>query len=221
MDIRNLKKQANQSSFVNQEASGTSLAGMRMTTPTLSDAQEEPKKQSQVPSAQDQKLELENHDTSNKTLVDEYREFLLEKEIDDHLIFLVLDNLLTNGTFYWQFKIFDKIEVVFRVRSAYVNSILVERIEKDTPKTVARFQDIVNTYNLAGTLFKYQNTSFNTEKEEEFSKALAFIKSLPYVVVQKLVQELIVFDRLMFVVSSDWAIENFTKPSSEEQEQTS
>ena len=211
MDIRQFSKPTDPKEA--PPTPGTSLAGMRVTTPQASENQESSKKSA---------LTLADHSEEvAPSLTDEYRAFLNDKGIDNNIIFAALDRLVTTGSFYWQFNIFNNIEVVFKVRSAYVNSYLVNEVEKEAPKTVAKFQDVVNIHNLAGSLYKYDKNSFNIEKEEEFHRALQFVRQLPYIIVQKLVKELIVFDRLMFVVGSDWAIENFTKPSSEEQEQPS
>ena len=206
MDIRNFQKP-------NKSAPGTSLSGMVLTKDTEA-AEDKPNDKN----TQEEATQTISEAQQSETLIDEYRKFLSEKGISDQMIFQALDTLVTSGSFYWQFALLNNIEVVFRVRSAHVNSFLVDMLEKEAPKTVAKFQDVVNIHNLAGTLHKFNTTLFDASSDEGFKKALAFVKSQPYVIVQRLIQELVVFDRLMFVVTSDWALENFTKPSPEEQE---
>ena len=199
MDIRSFPK-------LNTPGKGTSLAGM---VPTSS-KEEEQKKPS--PS-------LEYTEPKEHQVIDEYLAFLKSKGIEEDMVYKALDQILTTGQFLWQFYLLDKIPVVFKVRPSFVNSMVIQEIEKSNPRTVSMFQDLININNLAGSLFKYNNHTLDATDPASFAKSKDFTSRLPFIITQKLVQELTIFDRLIAVATSDYALENFTKLHSEEREQ--
>jgi hypothetical protein len=185
-------------------APGTSISGMIPTAP---------KDEAKQPQSMEYSSQKEH------TVTQEYIEFLKSKGIEEDMIYKALDQILTTGQFLWQFYLMDQIPVVFKVRPAFVNSLVIKEIEKANPRTVSYFQDLVNTYNLAGSLFKYGNHSLDATTAESFETAKEFVSKLPFIITQKLIQELTIFDRLIAVATSDATLENFTKLHSEEREQ--
>jgi hypothetical protein len=203
MDIRSFPKPQAHQPTSNQQK-GTSISGM---IPTAT--KEETKNQQPQ----------EYTEPKEHTVIEEYLTFLKSKGIEEDMLYKALDQLLSTGQFLWQFYLLDKIPVVFKVRPSFVNSMVIQEIEKSNPRTVSMFQDLININNLAGSLFKYNNTTLDATDASSFAKAKDFTSKLPFVIAQKLVQELTIFDRLIAVATSDYALENFTKLHSEEREQ--
>lgn len=85
-------------------------------------------------------------------------------------------------------------------------------MERLRPSNIARFTDLIGTINLSGSLEKYGDKSFRTTTIEELKIVSDFLSSLPFVIQNKLVDELAVFDRVLVVATSDWAVKNFTEP---------
>ena len=200
MDIRNFKAPSDPS-----QNRGTSFSGMIPTAP-----KDDPKKVD---------TSFEVSEQNDSLVLEEYLSFLEEKKISESMVYQALDQLLTTGQFLWQFNLLEKIPVVFKVRPAFVNSLVIRDIEKANPRTVSYFQDMINISNLAGSLFKYGETTLDASNEESFLHAKEFVAKLPFVITQKLVQELIIFDRLIAAATSDKILENFMKLHSEEREQ--
>lgn len=147
--------------------------------------------------------------------VDDYLEYLKKFDITKEQIFSVLDTLLSKGDVLWSFKLFNKIPVIFHVRPYFINDILFQYLEESPPKTAVVFNDIVSKHNLAGSLIKYNDNKFLAKDLESFNKTLEFIKGLPFIIVAHLVKQLAIFDRVIGIATSQWAVENFTKPLQE------
>ena len=139
-----------------------------------------------------------------------------ENDISKEDIFKVLDTIITSGEVYWQFELLGKIPVVFKMRPAWVNEELIKYIEREQPKTISRFSDIVSMYNLAGSLVNYKDKNYEVKAVEDLNNNISFIMSLPFIIQNRLVAQMAIFDRVIAVATSDWAIENFSKPLSEE-----
>lgn len=145
-------------------------------------------------------------------VVQAYREFLHDRGIDDTTLMSVLDMLITGQTVFWQFNLLGKIPVVFRVRPQWVDKYLMEEIDRLRPTNMARFTDLIGTINLAGSLESYNNRKFKADTVEELNKVIEFLRTLPFIIQNKLVDELAVFDRVVVVATSDWAVKNFIEP---------
>ena len=146
--------------------------------------------------------------------IDQYLDHLAKFGITKEQIFKVLDTLLTKGDVLWSFKLFKRIPCVFRIRPVWVNELVFKRLEESPPKTMVAFNDIVGKYNLAGSLLQYGSHKFAPKTEDEVLKSLDFIRELPFIIKSNLIKQLVIFDRVIAVATSSWAIENFTLPPS-------
>jgi hypothetical protein len=146
----------------------------------------------------------------------EYKKFLKKHDIEEADIFSVLDNLLVRGEVYWSFDLLDRIPVVYRSRPSWVNQELLKELEVQNPKTYMRFTNLVNLFNLAGSLHTYGEHIFALEDKDALEKAYQFVNKLPFALQTKLIEKLAIFDRLIAVATSDWALENFTPPQADE-----
>lgn len=194
MNIKNFKR---------PEVKGTQNPGM--STPDL---------EKEVTNHQETQSTLEPEDIK-KDNIQQYLDYLKEHEIEREDILGVLDSIVSTGNVYWSFDLFNKIPVTFQIRPAWVNNILVERMDKRPPKNFAMFSEIIGVYNLAGSLVKYNDNNFTLKDKEDFEKNKTFIQGLPFITQNHLIKKMAIFDRVVAVATSDWAIENFTKPQSE------
>jgi hypothetical protein len=154
--------------------------------------------------------------TMKKTVVDEYLQFLEENDVSKEDIFKVLDSLITTNNVYWSFDLLGKIPVVFRMRPAWVSQLVMSAVESINPKMFPHFNDIVCTQNLAGSLESYGDTKFKMDNQDDFAVCLKFVRGLGFVLQNRLTQQLAIFDRVLAVATSDWAVNSFTGPQSEE-----
>jgi hypothetical protein len=77
------------------------------------------------------------------------------------------------------------------------------------------FNDTVSRYNLAGSLVQYKDKKFTVNNIDSFNDALEYLSGLPFIVVAHLVKQLAIFDRVIGIATSQWSVENFTKPLQE------
>lgn len=144
--------------------------------------------------------------------IQKYLDYFETLGITKNKIFEILDTLLTKGEVLWAFKLLNRIPVVFRLRPAWVNDELLKVLDERPSKTLVGFTEIISKYNLAGSLQTYDSTGISVKTKEELDSALLFIGSLPYIIRAHLVKQLSIFDRVMAVATSDWALENFSLP---------
>jgi len=145
----------------------------------------------------------------------EYREFLTLHEVKDDDIQAVLDALITDGEVFWSFNILGKVPVTYRTRPTWTNMALLKELELQEAKTYMRFTNIVGLYNLAGSLVSFRDQKFTLDSQEDLQTTYEFVNGLSYVFQAKLIEKLALFDRLVTVATSDWAIKNFMEPQVE------
>ena len=145
--------------------------------------------------------------------------FLAKYNIYKTDVFEALDAILTGVSIEWDLKKKKKIPCVFRMREAWVADLIITKVDKlahETPSmSVAAYNNIIAEYNLAASLVSFKNQKFEVKDEQTFTEALEQIQKLPQIVVTALVEKLVVFDRIISVATSDWAIKNFTQPQQE------
>jgi hypothetical protein len=157
-----------------------------------------------------------NGDELSKTVIAGYLTYLEEQGIGEEQIFQVLDSLISEGNVTWTFKLFEKIPVVLKLRAAWVNEFILGEVERIGPSSYSRFTDLVARYNLAGSLVQYKDSTFPSSEPKDVLATKKFIDNLGFIVQERLVKQLAIFDRLVAVATSDWAVSNFTKPQQAE-----
>lgn len=160
--------------------------------------------------------EIKDYEPQEDEVITSYLDYLKEHDISKTDVFSVLESILTVGEVYWQFDLLGKVPVVFKMRPAWINDKLMEKLDHDPPKSQARFISLVNTYNLAGSLVKHGDYQVEVATSEDLEANLNYINNLPYIIQNRLVKQMAIFDRVIAVATSEWAIENFTEPLSEE-----
>jgi len=152
---------------------------------------------------------------TNQDYISKLREEMGLEGYTDKDYFEILDTVITQGDYEWKFSILGKIECLFHIRPDWVQQSAIKEVERVTPKTLARFTDIVNRYNLAGALLQMGGKRFTVEMDSDLDAVLTHIGKLPFAVVNLLVSKLVTFDRLVAIAMSPWALENFIEPQSE------
>ena len=160
--------------------------------------------------------DISQPEETKESLIQEYLYYLEQNDIHKEDIMAVLDSIITSGNVYWSFELFNKIPVTFKIRPAWVNDVLVSKLDKNPPRTFSKFSEVVGLYNLAGSLVEYNGKKREVKSEDDFYDNKQFIQNLPFIIQSHLIQKMSIFDRVISVATSDWATENFTKPQSEE-----
>lgn len=154
----------------------------------------------------------ESFDAPTDDVIKTHRLYLEDKGIDDTIIMSVLDMIISESQVLWQFDLLGKIPVSYRIRPQWVDRYLIEELEKYKPSNVARFSEIVSSINLAGALNAYGKDKFILDNADDLARTMAYLSKLPFVIQNKLVDELAIFDRVVVVATSEWAVKNFTAP---------
>lgn len=154
-----------------------------------------------------------------ESVISQYLDFLHAHDITDDDIQDVLECLITSGNVSWQFKLFDRMPVEFRVRPSWVDDYILELIDRETADnervSMMRYNNMVAVCNLAASMTAFKGETYRVETRDDFETARKRIQDMPYIIQNALVNKLAVFDRTIAVATSDWAIKNFTKPRKE------
>ncbi len=154
-----------------------------------------------------------------ESVISQYLDFLHAHDITDDDIQDVLECLITSGNVSWQFKLFDRMPVEFRVRPSWVDDYILELIDREAADnervSLMRYNNMVAVCNLAASMTAFKDETYRVETREDFEMARKRIQDMPYIIQNALVNKLAVFDRTIAVATSDWAIKNFTKPRKE------
>jgi hypothetical protein len=202
MDIRDIPQKS--------KPAGTTVPAMHPTVNPKDQNQDQSTRQQPMPdSAGPDAMDTTKGD------VDAFRADLYESGVTDELLFKILDTIITAGNYTWEFKIFNKIPCTFQIRPDWVRQEVVQVLETRSPSTMAGFTDLLNRYNLAGSLVRLGDTKFTMESPEDHQEVLKHLSSFPFVTINVLITELAKFDKIIAVATSPWALENFTEPQSE------
>ena len=154
-----------------------------------------------------------------ESVISQYLDFLHAHDITDDDIPDVLECLITSGNVSWQFQLFDRLPVEFRVRPSWVDEFNLELIDREAADnervSLMRYNNMVAVCNLAASMTAFKDETYRVETREDFEMARKRIQDMPYIIQNALVNKLAVFDRTIAVATSDWAIKNFTKPRKE------
>ena len=133
-------------------------------------------------------------------------------------VFIVLDTLITSGNVAWDTTIFNKINCRFQVKPTWVTNYIMDSVTKianDNPAMqMAMYNNLLAEYNVAATLKKYNDTEYTYVDEESFNDVYNTILQMPYVILTELSKKVVIFDTIIQVATSEWAVKNFTKPQS-------
>ena len=165
---------------------------------------------------------LEDYD--GDVIISGYMEYLQKNDITEEDVKNVLDALLTSGNVQWTFTMFGSVPVSFSVRQAWVDDYIFEVLDKLRENgqfvSMVRYNNTVAECNLAASMTQFKDETYTVATREDLEKARERIQKLPYVIQNALVKKLAVFDRVIAVATSDWAVKNFMKPRQEKSEQS-
>jgi hypothetical protein len=122
----------------------------------------------------------------------------------------IVDSLTMEGVYTEKVKIGRKVKVEFSTRPTRFNTFLTDVIDQYEPKKLAKLNQIMSEYQLAASLFRYGDMTFD-ELEDGLSAKdwdaviegrLKFIRSLPTQLFAALCDKLSMFDLKMTMVFS-------------------
>lgn len=152
-------------------------------------------------------------------VIAQYMEFLKENDITEEDITNVLSALITSGNVVWKFELLNQIPVEFQVRKSWLNDHILEVIDEETKGnekvSMMRYNNMIAVCNLAASMTAYKDEQYRIDTKEDFAKARKRVQDMPYIIQNALVNKLAVFERVVAVAVSEWALKNFTKPRKE------
>lgn len=153
-----------------------------------------------------------------------YMEYLEKNGISESDIGDILEALIANGSVSWSFELLERIPVEFVLRPAWVDDYITATFDRLAGETARvsnlRCHNIIAECNLAASLARYGETSFVVRSEDDMDAARERVRKMPFIIQNALVRKLAVFDRVMAVAMSDWAVKNFMKPRQEKSAQS-
>lgn len=172
-----------------------------------------------APFNEDGSLNIIPPELSGDAIMVESWKYVKENGLTQEDLHNLLDSLLTTGNVAWDFLLLNKIPVTFKVREAWVDDLIIERIDDITAGnakvSALRYNNLVAEMNLAASMFKFGDETIDVSSREGFRKNLKRVQKLAYIYRNRLVNKLAVFDRAVSIATSDWALRNFTPPLSD------
>ena len=163
--------------------------------------------------------EITIEDFDGDAVVAAYMDYLDKNGITKEDIANVQEALFTTNNVEWQFNLFDKISVCFRIRPAWVDDYIIEILdslaEANGHVSNIRYNNVVAECNLSASMVQYGDERYEIKTRVDLDNARERTRMLPFVIQNALVKKLSVFDRTVAVATSDWAIKNFMKPQQE------
>ena len=148
-----------------------------------------------------------------------YQEGLEEMEIPLDKARMILDAVIFEGVYTETLYIGGKrLPVDLRTRVYQDMQRLMHALEEEATSFPVHTNDIVAHYNVAASLARYGETHFafpdvGSASDDEVAKAfkirLKFLTSLPVTVINRLINHVVVFDRMIETVFAEGAPEDF------------
>ncbi|RLI87362.1 MAG: hypothetical protein DRP01_02035 [Archaeoglobales archaeon] len=118
----------------------------------------------------------------------------------------IVDTILSQGHYEREFTIGRRHSVTFRTRGVEDQERLQESIENQVPRYALTVNEMTARHNIAGSLAEFGGKRYTAD---EFKKAYAATGKMSLAVFNALVERLARFDRIMYTVLSEGAVENF------------
>ena len=148
-----------------------------------------------------------------------YMAFLKSNGITEDDVMQVLDAIITHGSVVWDFELFDRIPVEFSLRDSWMTTEILKMVDKECEGhqvTMALYNNLLAEHNIAASLVTFRDEHYSIKTPEDLKAAVQRVRAMPYVFTSALSSKLAIFDRIVAVATSQWAIQNFTRPRSEE-----
>lgn len=172
---------------------------------TLKDIQE----QIENINTDEQALSDDNPSGDEKDIIDLYYEYIKAQGLDDADIKATQLQLLENRSVNFEVNILKKIKVVFTTKPTWSNDIIVEKASKINNISVAAYNNIVSKVNTVCSLVHVDGYNIPELTRDTFEERERIIDSIPAFIFEKIVTELITFERLIAVATSDKYLETF------------
>lgn len=142
--------------------------------------------------------------------IDLYYDFIKEQGITDDVIRSTQIQLLENKTIVFEAVILNKFKIGFSPRPSWANDKIIEESSRHTDNlSLANYNNIIAKVNMACSLEFIEGYNLPSISRDNYEERMRIIGDLPSFLYDKIVQELIVFDRLIAVATSDKYLETF------------
>lgn len=142
--------------------------------------------------------------------IDLYYEFLKEKGITDTIIKNTQVQLLENRTILFETTILNKIKIGFSPRPTWANDKIIEETAQHGDNfSLAMYNNVVAKTNMICSLEYIDGYNLPPISLDNYDARKNIIGSFPSFIYEKIIEELIVFDRLIAVATSDKYLETF------------
>jgi hypothetical protein len=149
-----------------------------------------------------------------------YRKNLEDNKIPISLAREVLDDIFCKNCYEYSLKLGGRISVTLRTRVGADTKRVLGHLEAMAPSLPIHSQDIIARFNVAASLLKYGDTTFDfpvkgvngadvNTVETAFETRLNFLDTLAAPILERLIQEVHLFDRKMALITADGAPEDF------------
>lgn len=135
--------------------------------------------------------------------------FVKEKGITDDIIRDIQKNILQGERVIFKVTILKKLNLELTTRPAWVNELIIEELNKYSNVSYQMYIDIVSKVNLAASLVSFDGHVFKPLTAENYKERVEELRKLPSFIYDKMVNELVIFDRLIAVATSDKYLETF------------
>lgn len=141
--------------------------------------------------------------------IDLFYNFIKEKGVTDDVIRNIQKSILQGEAINFETTILKNMDLVLTTRPAWVNELIIEELNKYSNVSYQMYIDIVSRVNLAASLVVFAGHRFEPLTQENYKDRVEKLRELPSFVYDKIVNELVIFDRLIAVATSDKYLETF------------
>lgn len=141
--------------------------------------------------------------------IDVFYKYITDKGITDNDIKLIQQRIIQGESVNFTTTILQRKKLILTTRPAWVNEVIIEELNKYPNVSYQMYVDIVSKVNLAASLVVFDDFKFEKLTRDNYEDRVNMLRDLPTFIYDKMVAELVLFDRLIAVATSDKYLETF------------
>lgn len=141
--------------------------------------------------------------------IDVFYKYITDKGITDNDIKLIQQRIIQGESINFTTTILQRKKLILTTRPAWVNEVIIEELNKYPNVSYQMYVDIVSKVNLAASLVVFDDFKFEKLTRDNYEDRVNMLRDLPTFIYDKMVAELVLFDRLIAVATSDKYLETF------------
>lgn len=141
--------------------------------------------------------------------IDVFYNYIKNKGVTDDDIKSMQQRILMGEDVNFITTILKDKELILTTRPAWVNELILEELNNFPNISYQMYMDIISKVNLAASLVAFDKHKFEPLTKENYKKRVEMLRELPTFIYDKIVNELVIFDRLIAVATSDKYLETF------------